>query len=342
MMQGKKGLFLILGLFLIICGSLSAQQNAQVLRLGSIVTGNLSSYADIWYSINVTENGLLSIETLGNTDTYLEIYDSRMNLLLEDDDGGTGGNARVELLAASGGSYLVKLRGYDDSSGPFRIFADHTPLTIIAELNIGSVLSGVLPSGQRQFYKVQSAGAGLVTIETSGNIDTFLEVYDSQFRLITYDDDGGENNNARVELFSDANQLYYVMLRGYDDSSGSYSIRAGYEAISAGNNTSRSAAATLYPGEEGSVFLTAAGQTRWFVYQVTSAGIITFEVQTRGNMDTYLYLYDNNGNLLEEDDDSGDDYNARISTRLNAGTYYIEVSGYGGGTGRCSLYAEIR
>ena len=85
----KKSLFvlcIILGLFLIICGSLFAQQNAQELRLGSIITGNLSSNVDIWYRINVTENCLLSIETLGNTDTYLEIYDSRINLLLENDE----------------------------------------------------------------------------------------------------------------------------------------------------------------------------------------------------------------------------------------------------------------
>jgi hypothetical protein len=342
----KKSLFvlcIILGLFLIICGSLFAQQNAQELRLGSIITGNLSSNVDIWYRINVTENCLLSIETLGNTDTYLEIYDSRTNLLLENDDGGNGSNARIDMLAANGSSYFIKLRGYGDSSGPFRILADYTPLTNSAELNAGSILSGDLSIGERLLYKVQSVRTGIFTVETSGNMDTLLEAYDSQFRLITSDDDSGEDNNARIELFTEANQIYYVILKGYSsDSSGSYRLLAGFETMSVGNNTSRSTAATLSPGAEVSVFVTEAGQSRWFVCQVTRTGIITFVVQTRGSLDTYLYLYDNNGNLLEEDDDSGDNYNARISTRLSTGTYYIEVKGLGGATGRCTLHAEIR
>ena len=43
MIKGKKGLFVLLGVFLISNGSLFAQQNAQELRLGSIITANLNS-----------------------------------------------------------------------------------------------------------------------------------------------------------------------------------------------------------------------------------------------------------------------------------------------------------
>jgi len=340
MLQGEKRGGLFLGLFLVICGSLFAQQNAQELRLGSTITGNLNSGVDIWYRITVSENCFLLVETLGSTDTYLEIYDSRLNLLFEDDDSGEDTNASIELLAERGASYLVKLRGYGNSSGPFRILTDYVP--IIAELNAGSVLSGDLSADQRQFYKVQSARAGLFTVETSGNTDTLLEVYDSQLEIIASDDDSGEDYNARIVFYAEANQIYYVMLGGYGDSSGPYRILAGFEAMSISNNTSRSTATILNPGEEIPVFLTSVGQSRWFVYQLTGTGNSTFTVETRGSMDTYLCLYDNNENLLEQDDDSGDDYNAHIYTRLNAGTYYIEVLGYGAATGRCTLYAEIQ
>jgi len=343
-MSRKFFLVFAFSLFLIVSGGLSAQQNAQELSLGTIITGNLSSRSEIWYRINVTVNCYLMVETLGTTDTYLEIYDSQRNLLFEDDDGGNDNNAKIEFLAASGSSYLVRLRGYNSSaSGSFRILADHTPLPDIAALNAGSVLSGNLSAGQKQFYRIQTAGAGILTVETSSNIDTFLEVYDSQFRLIASDDDSGESSNARIELLTEANQVYYFLLRGYGSySTGPYRILTAFEPMSISNNTSRSTAVTLNFSEAIPVFLTTAEQTRWFVFQITRTGIITFTAWTGGNMDTWLNLYDNNGNLFEEDDDSGDNFNALISTRLNAGTYYLEVRGYGGGTGRCTLHAEIR
>ena len=59
-------------------------------------------------------------------------------------------------------------------------------------------------------------------------------------------------------------------------------------------------------------------------------------------MDTLLCLYDSRGNLIKEDDDSGEGANALISERLGSGTVYIEVKEYEGNTGRCTLHAETR
>jgi len=59
-------------------------------------------------------------------------------------------------------------------------------------------------------------------------------------------------------------------------------------------------------------------------------------------MDTLLYLYDSRGTLIAEDDDSGEGANALISVRLNPGTYYIEVKGFNGQIGRCTLHGEVR
>ena len=97
-MSRKISLILIV-LFLIVSGGLFAQ-NAQELRFGSVVSGNLRSGEEIWYSIRVTETCFLLIETTGNTDTYLELYDAQRNLLMEDDDGsGNENNAKIETLA---------------------------------------------------------------------------------------------------------------------------------------------------------------------------------------------------------------------------------------------------
>ena len=52
-------------------------------------------------------------------------------------------------------------------------------------------------------------------------------------------------------------------------------------------------------------------------------------VYTEGEADTKVVIYNSSAKLIAEDDDSGDDYNARIDIQVSAGTYYIRVDFYG-------------
>lgn len=59
-------------------------------------------------------------------------------------------------------------------------------------------------------------------------------------------------------------------------------------------------------------------------------GIYTFF--SKGNIDTYGYLYNGEGKTLESDDDSGTDMNFQMQQELTAGTrYYLAVKGYKSG-----------
>jgi hypothetical protein len=326
-----------------VSGILSAQ-NAQELRFGSMISGNLREGAEIWYSVRAVETCFLTVETSGDTDTLLGIYDSSRKLILDDDDGGNDLNAKVEILAEKGSNYLVKLTAYEGEAGAFRIMASYAPLPDAVELAAGSTQPGNIIAGKKQLYRVRTAGSGFLVVETLSGIDTYLDVYDSSYNFVGSNDDGGNGENARFEIFAEANKIYYFVLRGYDSSvSGPYQIQAGFEAAAADNssNTERSKALSLKLGEAMPVTFSAPRQSRWFVYEVTRTGV-NFVVQTRGRMDTLLVLYNSRGDQLEEDDDSGEDYNAMISSRLAPGTYYIEVKEYSGEAGRCTLHAEIR
>jgi len=107
----------------------------------------------------------------------------------------------------------------------------------------------------------------------------------------------------------------------------------------------RERAVTVRLGEAIPVFFHTKNESRWYRYDATRDGTV-FVVQTRGNMDTTLLLYDDRGNLIDEDYYSGDyPGNSLIHIRLNAGTYFIEVRTYSNGagtTGRCTLHAETR
>lgn len=61
-------------------------------------------------------------------------------------------------------------------------------------------------------------------------------------------------------------------------------------------------------------------------YTFTLAGTETIEIDLESLSDTYMYLLDNSGIMIEYNDDNGVDLNSRIIRELPAGTYTIEAT----------------
>jgi len=107
------------------------------------------------------------------------------------------------------------------------------------QLIFGLELSRHLSAGQEHWYIVSSPVATRVTIFTTGSTDTYLEVYDTNNRRITQNDDGGQGLNARVSFNVEAGRIYAVKLRGYSRSTnGAYRIIAVDELGRSGNRSS--------------------------------------------------------------------------------------------------------
>ena len=69
-----------------------------------------------------------------------------------------------------------------------------------------------------------------------------------------------------------------------------------------------------------------AGDNYYFQVSVSSPG--TLVASTTGSTDTYGSIEVSSGNVLHEDDDSGEDRNFRVSAVVEPGTYYIQVRGF--------------
>jgi len=337
-----RGLAATVCLFLFVVGAVFAQTPRE-LRFGTWVPGTLREGEEQWFSVRPSQAGLVVVETSGDTDTYLEVFDSNRAFISANDDGGEEYNAKLEILAEAGKTYLFKLKCFDeDESGPYQIRASFSSVSA-RELSFGTWVPGTLRKGEEQWFSFRPSQAGLVIVETSGDLDTYLTAFNASGPVIDEDDDGGKNYNARLEIFADAGNTYFFKLRELDDSGGSFQILASFESFppDTERNTERLRAAAIKLGESVPVFLRSPSESRWFRFDITRANTL-FVVQTRGNRDTVLALYDSRGNLIEDDDDSGDGENAMISIRLDPGTVYIEVKEYEGRIGRFTIHAETR
>jgi hypothetical protein len=325
---------------------LQAQESAQELRMGSSYQGDVRAGKEQWYSVRHSEDCIITVETSGDLDTYIEVYDSSSNLITENDDGGEETNARVEIFASAGRTYLLKVRGYDEETyGSYRVWASNRPLPRPSELRFGALTSATLPEGGEQWYRIRPTSNGFVVVETFGNsFDTYLAAHDPSLKLITGDDNGGEGTNSRIELSVEAGKTYLFKLSGLNGKEyGPYQISAIFEPVppDTERNTERSRAVAVKLGEAMHVYFRSLSESRWYRYDISRNGT-AFVVQTRGSMDTLLVLYDGQGNKITEDDDGGEGVNACISQRLNPGTVYIEVKEISGQMGRCTLHAETR
>lgn len=75
------------------------------------------------YRFTITTTGAYTIETLGVTDMFLNLFgpDSQNNEIASDDDSGSGLNARISLSLAPG-EYFVRVRHFSpNSTGPYQI-----------------------------------------------------------------------------------------------------------------------------------------------------------------------------------------------------------------------------
>lgn len=187
-------------------------------------------------------------------------------------------------------------------------------------------------------------GIPAVTVYTSGSSDTYIEVYgpDSYSTFLNENDDGGENTNASITFEVVNNQTYWILVRGFGDSStGSYDLHVETSVIEPDlyePNDDMSSAIPVDPaGEDIFASLRPAGDVDWYEIDIVSilegaasADSLSLAVETVSDMDTVMSVYDSNNNEIAYNDDGGDFNNARVLVPLNIeGPLFVEVHGYG-------------
>jgi hypothetical protein len=210
------------------------------------------------------------------------------------------------------------------------------PLAVdIAADNSGQAVNRTLHSeNDEDFFLLAPDKDGILVMETTGDMDTYMELYNTGSRNeLTEDDDGGSDVNARIRYQVHAGNSYTVKVRAYGGETGTYGFRAWltepvrmtpdeYE-----DDNEFDSAKEISLGTAQQHTFTTGDDVDWVMFRISRAGRYT--IRARGvnstGFDTYIELYDEDYNNIDSDDDGGEDYDSRLSVRLQAGTYYLKV-----------------
>lgn len=312
-----------------------------------------------WYRVDYregTESAVLTVATAGSLDTYIEVYheDNPFASIAENDDA-EDANARVSVGIEPGEVLIIAVRGYDPGeTGPYQLVSSLEALPEdasepdnrreqagVLSLNAPPLERQIYPTGDVDWYRIDLDRGGIeedayLDLRTGGMLDTYAELYDAEGNLLVENDDGGGESNARI-LYGpvSAGASYYLVVSHYDDSDiGAYTLTASisrpehdrYEP----DNDWESAKEVQLPasGQSYSESRTFSipGDSDWIRFRISRP--TTVEMATEGDIDTMLAFYDDDGELLDESDDDGDDYNGRIKRFLAPGVYRLEVRQY--------------
>ena len=110
--------------------------------------------------------------------------------------------------------YVIELR--EDDHGD-----SHAAAT---RISLGSATSGVLAADDSDYFCVSVNGSATLTAHTTGSMDTYGTLYNSEGISLANDDDSGGDTNFAVSAAVSAG-TYYIEVHGSTSSTGSYVLR---------------------------------------------------------------------------------------------------------------------
>lgn len=219
---------------------------------GETVEGTLTSQQyERFYTFTAQKDDLITIAMDlgqgGRLDSYMILANAGFLPLIEDDDGGNGQNARITnyRIPANGIYYIIATRygGKEGTSeGPYsvRLESAGNAFDGVAEgvptIAYGTTVTGNINNDNpEQLYAFYAEQGDTITISmnrSDGNLDSVVELLDNFQQRILRDDDGGNNQDSRVERYNiPYTGLYYIRAKRYDGTNGDPTTTGSYTLV---------------------------------------------------------------------------------------------------------------
>ncbi|WP_419897556.1 PPC domain-containing protein [Roseomonas sp. USHLN139] len=290
-----------------------------------------------------------------STDTVLAGLDARGRKLIEDDDG--GGDDLSSSLEVSADSRVAVIRAgtLDNQPGTFDITltrnAPQTPPDFPTSQEMAASAPPLEPGNTRHlrlrrnqtaYFALPADRTGLVAVTRNlrGSTDTVLALLDAEGRVLLEDDDGGGGFASELALNDPPEGAVTLRVGTLERMAGEFDLVLVREAPQPPPDfpTTLQAARDRGPIAPGTMSLDL-GRRQSAVFALPAEGSFVLETRNlRNDADTVLYLLDEDGTVLAEDDDGGNGLASRISTsRAGRRPAFVRAGTLNGQGGRFDL-----
>ncbi len=211
-----------------------------------------------------------------------------------------------EFQLPADGLYTVQAQTNGDSGLATLTLASQNAPSGGGPITLGETRTGDLPPGRVHRWQFSGTADQIINLSlASSDFDTFLELRDAEGGILAENDDSRGGTDAAIDQFIlPADGSYTIVTRGLAETDGgTYELTLKPVKVPAGGGTllpDRPTQARLQPGQDDT-----------WDFEANANSFVTINIES-SVVDTYLELYDPDGELLTEDDDGGGDLNAAI------------------------------
>ena len=277
-----------------------------------------------WFAITLTEGKRYQFDVFGITlvDPYLYLRGANGSLISSDDDGGAGGNSRLNFNPTQTGDYFLDVGAWADR-GEGRYIISATELAPVDDGDASFLIRGTPEIGNTLTVALTAddpdgnGSSPTITWQRSSDGNSWTNVATGSQLTLTYAF-AGQQLRATVSYIDGENFSEQVftntveVVNSGDDFPGSVDTNG---VVNIGASVT---------GE-----LEKQADRDWFAVELEAGERYRFDLVGNSLRDPYLYLRGAAGELLAYDDDGGSGLNSQITFQANAdGRYFLDAAAY--------------
>ena len=286
--------------------------------------------------------------TLGTLeDSVLDLYDADGTWLDSNDDYGETTASRLVWDAPGTGTYYVQVTSFGTGTGTYTltisgITDDHANSAANAvRVDVGLAARGAIDyEGDGDYFAFAAEEGELYQLDvTLGTLeDSVLDIFDTYGIWLDGNDDSAESSASRLYWIAPGTGTYYVRVTGFDVGTGTYTLTIALSDIVDDHPDSTADATPVEIGVDTHGAIDYEGDRDYFAFEAQEGEYYQLDVTLGTLDDSILELFDSDGIWLDANDDSAESTASRlIWLSPGTGTYYVEVTSFGSGTGTYTL-----
>lgn len=332
---------------------LSVREGPDCSPVGDLVldqteTGTLDGDDCLWEWGGNSDNWSLSLSERTNLRITAKSPDFDEVVLIRDADGyimngadesGPTGFAQLDMTVPAGEWTITVGALTPGRSGAYELTVGPTPpCTPGTALTLGESETGSITAEDCLFDGYTPADSFALVLERETPLDFHLKSSDIRPTLIvrdangfdvTYADDMSGIGSARTQVTLEAGSYAVYALTFDYPQTGSYQLTVSEIACKDPIPIAFGSSGTGTLGDDDCLRANGAWQESWSL-DLAADESVRIDM-TSEDVDAYLILEDDQGQMVAVDDDGGDGVDARIEVDLTAGSYRIVASSFGGG-----------